>query len=70
MSIVFDLPNKDLEAAFLDLATRRGLLHLTGHVATGGVRASLYNAVTKEAVEALAGFMNDFSSSHKHNSKT
>ena len=65
VSIVFDLPSKDLQAAFLDLATRRGLLHLAGHAASGGVRASLDNTATEEAAGSLAGFMNEFASQRK-----
>lgn len=65
VSVVFDLPNKDLEAAFLEMTSRHGLLHLAGHAASGGVRASLYNAVAEEAVRTLAGFMNDFARQNK-----
>ena len=35
-------------------------MHLRGHAAVGGFRASLYNSVPQEAADALADFMNDF----------
>ena len=37
-----------------------GLLNLKGHRSVGGMRASLYNAVGEEAVDALIAFMQDF----------
>jgi phosphoserine aminotransferase len=65
VSVVFGLPSKGLEAALLDQATRSGLLNLAGHSASGGIRASLYNAITEEAVLALVNFMNEFATRHK-----
>jgi len=60
VSIRFHLPTPELEAAFLAQASEDGLLHLKGHPGVGGLRASLYNLVSLEAVEALAAFMQEF----------
>jgi phosphoserine aminotransferase len=60
VSVRFHLANSSLEEAFLDEATSRGLLHLKGHPAVGGLRASLYNGIGDSAVDALAAFMHDF----------
>ncbi len=66
VSVLFDLPSKMLEATFLEEATRSGLLNPTGHFASGGIRACLYNAVTEEAVRALTGFMDEFAAGNRH----
>ena len=60
MNIPFTLADSSLEKPFLALAQERGLLNLEGHRSVGGMRASIYNAVGMEAVEALIGFMKDF----------
>lgn len=60
VNVCFRLPSPELEAQFLDAAERRGLLHLKGHPAVGGIRISLYNGVPDAAVEALADFMAEF----------
>jgi phosphoserine aminotransferase len=60
MNVVFRLPSDDLERKFLDEAKRSGMVGLRGHRSVGGVRASLYNAVEPEWVDALAAFMKDF----------
>lgn len=60
MNIVFRLPNDELEAKFVDEAKKQGMLGLKGHRSVGGLRASLYNALPKEDVVALAEFMKDF----------
>ena len=60
MNIVFRLPSEELESAFVKEADKRGMVGLKGHRSTGGVRASLYNAVTIEAVDALVAFMVEF----------
>lgn len=51
---------KDLEAAFLQLATSRGMVGIKGHRSVGGFRASLYNALPLESVKALIGVMQEF----------
>jgi phosphoserine aminotransferase len=62
VSVRFHLPNASLETQFLNEAEENGLLHLKGHPAVGGLRASLYNSVPEEAAAALAAFMADFRS--------
>ena len=64
MNVVWRLPTEDLEARFLREATAAGLLALKGHRSVGGIRASLYNAVPVEAVDALVGFMQEFERVH------
>ncbi len=52
--------NEEIEKKFANEATAAKLVGLAGHRSIGGMRASLYNAVTLEAVEALVGFMGEF----------
>jgi phosphoserine aminotransferase len=60
MNVVFRTPSDDLDAAFLEGAEKEGLVNLKGHRSVGGIRASIYNAMTDEGVEALVGFMSAF----------
>ena len=62
MNVVFRVANGDeaLEKQFLQEAAAAGLLGAKGHRSVGGMRVSLYNAVTLEAVEALIAFMREF----------
>ncbi|MDR1487614.1 MAG: 3-phosphoserine/phosphohydroxythreonine transaminase [Deltaproteobacteria bacterium] len=60
MNVTFRLLSEDLEKKFLEEAKTQGLTGLGGHRSVGGVRASLYNAVTQTAVESLTGFMAEF----------
>ena len=60
MNITFRLPNEDLEQQFVQQALKQGLAGLKGHRSVGGCRASLYNAVSMEAVKALVEFMKTF----------
>lgn len=55
---------KDLEKAFVDFAAERGIVGIKGHRSVGGFRASLYNALPMESVEALVAAMNDFQERH------
>jgi phosphoserine aminotransferase len=59
-NITFQLTHKELETAFLKESKARGLLNLKGHRSIGGLRASLYNAMPIEGVEALVHFMREF----------
>ncbi|XP_034955824.2 phosphoserine aminotransferase isoform X1 [Zootoca vivipara] len=54
-----------LEKKFLDQATENNMLSLKGHRSVGGIRASLYNAVTREDVQKLAAFMKSFMEMHR-----
>ena len=60
MNVVWRLPNEELEEMFVSEAKKAGMVGLKGHRSVGGLRASIYNAVTQEAVNALVSFMNDF----------
>jgi len=60
MNVVFFLGNETLNAAFLEGALAAGLAGLKGHKAVGGMRASIYNAVSPTAVEALVAYMKSF----------
>ncbi|NLI81355.1 MAG: 3-phosphoserine/phosphohydroxythreonine transaminase [Deltaproteobacteria bacterium] len=60
MNVTFLLPDAQLEQAFLEGCAAAGLGGLKGHRSVGGFRASLYNAVPLEAVEALVEFMKEF----------
>ena len=60
MNVVFHLPTEDLEAEFIAAATDAGLVGLKGHRSVGGCRASLYNAMPLDGVEALVRFMARF----------
>ncbi len=60
MNITFRLQSEELEQKFVSEALKEGLGGLKGHRSVGGCRASLYNAVSIEAVEALCQFMKEF----------
>ena len=64
MNVPFTLHESALDAIFVQESEAAGLLALKGHKAVGGMRASLYNAVPLEAVQALTEFMRDFSNRH------
>ncbi len=55
---------KELEAEFLQFATERGMVGIKGHRSVGGFRASTYNAVTLEDVQALIACMKEFEAMH------
>jgi phosphoserine aminotransferase len=59
-NVVFRLPSEGLEAKFLSEASEAGMVGLKGHRSVGGVRASIYNAVSMKAVETLIAFMKEF----------
>lgn len=56
---------EDKEKAFLDFATARGMVGIKGHRSVGGFRASTYNALPIESVEALVQCMQDFENENK-----
>ncbi len=60
MNVTFRLPSEELEQRFLADAERQGLSALKGHRSVGGIRASIYNAMPWEGVNALRDFMQDF----------
>lgn len=60
MNVPFTLAKPDLDKAFCTEAAKVGLVNLEGHRSVGGMRASIYNAMSIEGVEALVNFMKDF----------
>jgi phosphoserine aminotransferase len=66
MNVVYRIAggNEDVEKQFAKDATAVGLVGLPGHRSVGGMRASIYNAVTLEAVETLVKFMREFQRTH------
>ncbi len=60
MNVPFTLADPALDKLFLQESEAAGLLNLKGHRSVGGMRASLYNAVSEAAVDALIAFMQDF----------
>ena len=64
MNVTFRTPDKALDAEFVKGAAARGLVNVKGHRLTGGMRASLYNAMPMEGVRALAEYMKEFELEH------
>ncbi len=64
MNIPFTLVNNNLDAQFLSEAKLAGLLTLKGHKTVGGMRASIYNAMPEDGVDALISFMSEFEQQH------
>lgn len=64
MNVPFILADSALDGKFLTDSAAAGLTNLKGHRSVGGMRASIYNAVTEEAVDALIAFMADFEKAH------
>lgn len=60
MNVVFRLPNEDLEAKFVKESAAAGMSNLKGHRSAGGIRASIYNAMSLEGVQYLVDFMKKF----------
>jgi phosphoserine aminotransferase len=60
MNVVFRTPSDELDATFLKGAAEEGLVNLKGHRSVGGIRASIYNAMPDEGVDALVGYMTTF----------
>ena len=60
MNVVWRLPSEDLEKKFIEEAGKEGLSGLKGHRSVGGCRASIYNAMPVEGVQALTDFMKTF----------
>ncbi|MDY6829714.1 MAG: 3-phosphoserine/phosphohydroxythreonine transaminase [Pseudomonadota bacterium] len=64
MNIPFILKDQRLDQPFLQGANETGLLNLKGHRSVGGMRASIYNAVSESSVDALIAYMHDFANHH------
>jgi phosphoserine aminotransferase len=64
MNVPFFLKDERLNEAFLSGAKAAGMVQLKGHRAVGGMRASIYNAMPIEGVQALVTYMNNFEKTH------
>lgn len=60
MNVTFNLPTRELEKKFVEEAKANGLVGLKGHRSIGGIRASIYNAMPAEGVQALVDYMESF----------
>ncbi len=67
MNVSFNIKDKDseLEAKLVKLATNSGMIGLKGHRSIGGLRASIYNAMSFEGIKALVALMEKFASEHR-----
>ena len=64
MNVPFKLRDPSLDEVFLKGAKERGMVQLKGHRSVGGMRASIYNAMPIEGVQALAEYMREFEKQH------
>jgi phosphoserine aminotransferase len=64
MNVPFTLANDELDKTFLEGATAKGLTTLKGHRSVGGMRASIYNAMPAEGVDALIAYMQEFAAAN------
>jgi phosphoserine aminotransferase len=64
MNVPVRLADEALDDAFLKGAEKRGMVQLKGHRSVGGMRASIYNAMPIEGVQALVDYMREFARSH------
>lgn len=64
MNVVFLLADRSLDKTFVAEATDAGLTNLAGHRSVGGMRASIYNAMPLDGVQALVDFMSEFERRH------
>ena len=60
MNVPFLLNEESLNSKFLEQSEEEGLLNLAGHWSVGGMRASIYNGVPEDGVNALIDFMEEF----------
>ena len=65
MNVTFNLKTPKLEKQCIEEALKKDLIGLKGHRSVGGMRASIYNAMTLEGVETLASFLKEFQENHQ-----
>ena len=65
MNVPFVTESKELDAEVVKATKAAGYDNLKGHKSVGGLRASIYNAMPKDGVEALVSFLRDFEANHK-----
>ncbi len=64
MNVDFFLPNDELTEAFIKGAKANGMVGLKGYRDLGGIRVSMYNAVTVDNIRTLVAYMEDFAKKH------
>ncbi len=64
MNVDFNLPGEEMDAAFVAEAKKHGMVGLKGYRTLGGIRVSMYNAVSVEDISTLVSFMEDFAAKH------
>ena len=64
MNVTFTTGSEELDAEFVKEAKAAGMDNLKGHKSVGGLRASIYNAMPKEGVEALVEFLKKYEAEH------
>lgn len=64
MNVTFVTGDQAMDALFVKEAKEKGLVNLKGHRSVGGMRASIYNAMPVEGVQALVAFMKEFEAAH------
>ncbi len=64
MNVDFNLPSEEVDAQFIAEAKKNGMVGLKGYRSLGGVRVSMYNAVTVENIRTLVAFMEEFAARH------
>ena len=69
-NVTFRSPSKELDREFVAGAAEHNIVNVAGHRVLGGMRASCYNAVPREAVEALLAYMESFEESHAADCRT
>lgn len=65
MNVTFKTDSEELDKLFAQESSKRGLANLKGHRSVGGMRASIYNAMPTEGIDALIEFMQEFENNHK-----
>ena len=65
MNVTFNLPTPELEQQCVEEGKKRDLIGLKGHRSVGGMRASLYNAMSLEGVQVLVDFLTEFKDKHQ-----
>ena len=65
MNVTFRTPSEELDAEFLEGAKKYKFTNLKGHRSTGGLRASIYNAMPIDGVKALVKYLKEFEEAHK-----
>ncbi|MBD3230461.1 MAG: 3-phosphoserine/phosphohydroxythreonine transaminase [Candidatus Lokiarchaeota archaeon] len=65
MNVTFNLKTPELESECIAEGAKKGLIGLKGHRSIGGMRASIYNAMTLDGVQALAKFLKEFQEKHE-----